>query len=387
MIAKSSNPLSPDVTIRFNNIEIDYGTIVSFSMQLNENEHDMCTIQMRGLHPKAITDYINAPVRVSISNGELRKQVFCGYVLYVEPVSETRAGLVNGSPFQTANIVCFGSSLPMRGDRTHVWDNAPIGIIAQYMANTYGFSLDAPADTYAFPRQVQKQESDWRFLTRVATEYGYRVTVHGTHMHVWDQNKALGRKASFNKLTTMRKMVDAAPGMILRFEGSFGYVTPDGVATAYDTTVLGEDGKTLSVTSADLPEMSIVGMPSGSKYASDVARPLHTVEEGKRFIEQQNKKSFPFNAWVDVTAGAGIVPGGVVEIDEYNSNFDGLWYVRSVTHEVGGSTYITKLHISRDFTLSKEFQLPMIETLNTPPESTLVNGVWKAIAPRVKLYV
>jgi hypothetical protein len=387
MIAKSSNPLSPDVTIRFNNMEVDYGSVVSFSLSLEENKHDTCTITMRGIHPKAITDFIDTPVRVMVSSGELRKQEFCGYVLYVEPVSETREGLVNGSPFQTARIVCFGATVVMKGADTKVWENTSIGVLSQYMANTYGFSLDTPYDTFAFPRQVQKAESDWAFLTRVASAYGYRVTVHGTHMHVWDQTKSLGRKASFNVLTTMRKQMDAAPGMILRFEGSFGYLTPDGDATTYRTTTLDPSGKSLTVTSKDIPNISISGYPSDAEYSDTAFRPSQSTEEARRFIDEKNKGGFPFNAWVDVTAGAGIVPGGVVYIDEYNSNFDGIWYVKSVTHEVGGSMYITKLEIGRDFTLGTEYQVPLVEPFATPPAPRFLNNVWTSSLPRVNKYV
>jgi len=387
MIVKTSNPLSPDVAIRFDGVEVDYTSVASFTLNLDEGQHDTCVIEMRGMHPKAITDYINAPVRVTLSSGEYRKQEFCGYVMYVEPTSVTRDGLVNGSPFQNAKIVCFGTSVTMRGGKTRVWEDTSISVLAQHMANTYRFSLDSPKDAYTFPRLVQKEESDWQFLTRAAAEYGYRVTVHGTHMHIWDQTKALGRKASYNVLTTMRKQLDAVPGMILRFEGSFGYVTPDGYATSYKTTIMDKDGVTVNVSSRDLPEHTISGYPANSKYESSVHEPLHTVEEGRRLLEKYNKKSFPFNAIVEVTAGAGIVPGGVVSIDEYNSNFDGLWYVRSVSHEVGGSSYISRLKIARDFTLNKEYRILPVEPLKQPPAPVFINGSWMSESPRVYRYV
>ena len=99
MIAKSTNPLSPDVNILLNEVEVDYTSIMGFTMLLDEGKHDMCTIRMSGIQPKHITDYINAAVRVSISNGNGRRQEFCGYVAFVEPTSTTRSGLVNRSPF------------------------------------------------------------------------------------------------------------------------------------------------------------------------------------------------------------------------------------------------------------------------------------------------
>jgi phage protein D len=387
MIAQSAHPLSPKVSILFNGVEVNYTSIVSLTLELDENKHDVCSITMAGINPRAITDYIDAAVYVSISSGEYRTQEFCGYVMYVEPTSDTSSGLVNDSPFQTTNIVCFGASLVMRGAKTKLWNNTSISVLAQSLADAYSFSLATPSDTFAYPRLVQQSESDWEFLTRVATTYGYRVTVHGTNMHIWDQNKALGRLPSYTVLTTMRKQLDAQPGMILRFEGSFGYVTPDGASTSYKTVALDSTGKMTTVKSEDLPRASISGKLSASKYTSNIYAPSQTVEEAKHFIEVQNKSGFPFNAEVDITAGAGIVPGGIVKIDEYNSNFDGIWYVRSVAHNVGGTHYSTHLSISRDFVLTKDFQIPSVQKMVTPPPPKFVSGTWMSSSPKVTKYV
>jgi hypothetical protein len=143
----------------------------------------------------------------------------------------------------------------------------------------------------------------------------------------------------------------------------------------------------LTVTSKDIPNISISGYPSDAEYSDTAFRPSQSTEEARRFIDEKNKGGFPFNAWVDVTAGAGIVPGGVVYIDEYNSNFDGIWYVKSVTHEVGGSMYITKLEIGRDFTLGTEYQVPLVEPFATPPAPRFLNNVWTSSLPRVNKYV
>jgi hypothetical protein len=175
--------------------------------------------------------------------------------------------------------------------------------------------------------------------------------------------------------------------MILRFEGSFGYVTPDGYATSYNTAFLERNGTIRSITSADIPDTSISGLPNASKYSSTIHSTSQNVEEAKRLIDETNKSGFPFNARVDITAGAGIVPGGIVNIDEYNANFDGMWYVRSVEHSVGGTEYLTHLNIARDFTVTKEFKLPAVEKMATPPAAVFSNGTWTAAIQKVNRYV
>lgn len=387
MIAKSNNPLSPDVSVIIGGVEVDYSAVVSFTMFLDENMHDMCAIEMRGIHPKAITDYIDAPVRVSISSGNGRSQEFCGYVTYVEPVSVTRDGLVNSSPFQHASIVCLGASMLMKGDKSKVWENTSLSLIAQQLASDYGFSLDVQVSTYSYPRIVQKAESDWEFLVRVARLYGARVTVHGTHMRIWDKFKALGRRPSFERLTTMRNRLDAAPGTIISFEGSFGFVTPDGYSTDFQVAALDASGAITSITSDMAKVASWTGKKHLSKFTNFVPGTSQNVTEAIHAVEVEDKETFAFNATVQVSAGAGIVPGGVVQVDEYNSNFDGLWYVKAVNHNMGSSLYMTELTIARDFDVNNDFTIPKVELHEMPPSPTFRNNKWTSTNKRVKKYV
>jgi len=387
MIAKSNNPLSPDIVITLNDVEVDYTSIVGFTMSLDENMHDMCSITMRGIHPKAVTDYIDAPVRVSISSGTGRSQEFCGYVSYVETTSTTRDGLVNNSPFQVANIVCLGASMLMKGDKSRVWEDTSLSLIAQRLALDYGFSLDVQISSYTYPRIVQKAESDWEFLVRVARLYGARVVVHGTHMRIWDKFKALGRRPSFERLTTIRNQMDAVPGSILSFDGSFGFVSPDGYSANFQVAALDKSGAITSISSDAAGLSSWTGKPHLSKFTNFVPGTSQNVQEAIKAVEAEDKETFAFNAIVEVTAGAGIVPGGVVAVDEYNSNFDGLWYVNSVVHKMGSSLYTTELTIGRDFNTTNSYKIPPVELHKEPPSPVFKTGEWKASSKRVTKYV
>lgn len=387
MIIKTNSGLSPEVSILINGVEVDYAAINKVTLSLDENKHDICTLTFVGLPPKSITDYIDAPVRVFLSSGQTRTQEFCGYVTYVEPVSNTRSGTANNSPFQLTNVVCLGASVSMKGSKNKVWESTSIPIIAQEMAYRYGFSLDVYLDTFEFPRLVQSSESDWAFITRIATEYGMRVTVHGTHMHIWDPFKAIGRLASFNRLYTSRKTLDNIPGAIISFTGTFGYVTPQGVSTNYKTASLDRFGTIVSVDSAALPDQSWSRHGHSSKFLNEINTTAQTVEEASKYMGQYNRKYFAFNANVRVTGGAGIVPGGVVEVDEYNSNFDGLWYVQSVQHVIGGSQYLTELGLAKDFNTTKSYEVPAVARFSKPPSSVLLGGSWKASSTKVNTYV
>lgn len=387
MIAKSNSPLSPDVMITINGVEVDYTSIYSFTLSLDENMHDMCTIRMRGIPPRAITDYIDAAVRVSLSSGPGRTQEFCGYVAYIEPTSETRQGLINGSPFQDADIVCLGASMVMKGHKSRVWENTSLSLIAQKMAKDYDFSLDVQVDPYAYPRIVQKAESDWEFLVRVARLCGARVSLHGTHLWIWDPYKALGRQRSYERLTTVRNRMDAVPGVILSFDGSFGLMSPDGQSTKFTLAALDKSGTIVSVSSNTVDSGSWTGAGHRSKFENFVPGTPQNTREAIKALEVADKETFAFNATVEVTAGAGIVPGGVVEVSEYNADFDGLWYVSSVKHHMGASQYITELGIGRDFTTTNEFSIPKVTTHTQQPDPTFKNNRWMSTNKRVKKYV
>jgi len=387
MIISSGNPLSPKTYIALHAVEVDYHSIQQVTIDLCINKHDMVVLKLAGIPANYITDYIDAPVRVTLSSGPGRYQDFCGRVLYVEPESDSRAPIVNKSPFQTVRLVCFGASMSMMGAKSKLWENVSIKSIAEQLCDTYRFSLDVIDDNFVLPRLMQKGESDWAFLVRICEKYGYSVTVHGTHMHIWDPFKAIGRRPSYEELTSVSSNVAAAPGNILSFKGTFGYVTPQGYSTNYEISSLDSDGLSHSVSSTSFGAESWSGIDHPSKFNNIVVEAAQTVEEAAKIIGAKERRTFPFNASVEISAGSGIVPGGVVKVTGYNSHFDGLWYVRDVKHTIGGSSYFTKLEISRDFNTSESFVIPPTQLAQAAPEPSFVAGEWRASSERVNAYV
>ena len=64
MIFKSAFPNSPDVSVVFSGVSVDYTSIQTVSIDIAENQHDMAIIEFVGLLPKAITDYVGTPVYI-----------------------------------------------------------------------------------------------------------------------------------------------------------------------------------------------------------------------------------------------------------------------------------------------------------------------------------
>lgn len=385
MIVQSLNPLSPKVSFSLNNVEVNYQSITQVSLDLEENKHDVLTFIVSGIPHKAITDYEGAAVKFNISSGQGRSQAFNGYVLYVEPEHNIDAAMVNGSMFYTAKVVCFGASVAMKTVRQRIFENTTIYKIGQEIAKQYRFSIDVLKDEFVIPRAVQSSESDWEFLKKVCDTYGYSFTVHGTHMHIWDAFRSVDRRPSYEVLTPVSALSKSIPGSILKLTGTFGNLTVDGNSYRYQMSSFDNSG-----TIIDNTETGTVKTWSGDleepKYSSILSESATSVGEARKMIEARRRRLFPYNVRVEVIAGAGIVPGGVVEIAGYKSNLDGLWYVKSVRHNIGGTTYTTDLEISKDKNVSTLLNTPPREIAELPPEAIFVDNSWRASKERVTLY-
>lgn len=385
MIIQSLNPLSPKVSFSLNNVEVDYASIGQISIELEENKHDVLTFIVSGIPHKAITDYEDAAVRFNISSGQGRSQSFNGYVLYVEPEHNIEAAVVNGSLFYTAKIICFGASVAMKTVRQRVFENTNIYRIGQEIAKQYHFSIDCIKDTFVIPRAVQSSESDWEFLKKVCDTYGYSFTVHGTHLHIWDAFRSVDRRPSYEILTPVSAISQGVPGSILKLTGTFGTLTVDGNSYRYQMSSFDNAGTVVNNVENG-PITSWSGIQETPKYSSIIAGSATSVNEARKIIDARRRRVFPYNVRVEVLAGAGIVPGGIVEIAGYKSNIDGLWYVRSVRHNIGGTTYTTDLEISKDKNVSSLFSSPPKELAELPPDAEYVNNSWRASKERVVLY-
>jgi hypothetical protein len=388
MIFKSINPMSPSVTIEFDGVSVDYKTIHSINLSFEENKHDIAIVTFNGMPPKAITDYVNAGVQITASLGPGRDAVFCGYVMYVEPESTTYASVINNSVFQKAKVVCFGASVSMKSTVTRVWEHASTVSIAKALAEKYSFSLEVYKDDFVIPKLIQTKQSDWDFLTSFCKKYGYSVSVNGTNMHLWDMHKSIGRKQSFEVLSTPSSLNDLQPGSIIKFSGTFGYLTPDGKAYNYSVESIDNSGnvhKTTGKTTDSSLMWSGIGRPT--KFNSSLVTSSNSVYESERIIEATFKNSLPFNATVETAAALGTAPGGIVLLEGYKSNFEGFWYVRGIEHEIVGSNCMSRLRISKDFNTTNEAVSPPAELPLTPPSPKFVAGSWRASVEKVDMYV
>jgi len=377
MIVKAPYGLSPTFELSIDNAAVDYHSLNRFEIDLSENQHDMLSLELGGIPTRAITDYQNKGVLLTLNTGANYSCSFSGYVTDVHPVSRTYQGLVNNSPFQTATIVCLGASYAMRGKKNRVWDSYTLAAVAEDLCSTYGFSLDVPKDPLVYSPIAQVQESDWQFLVRYAKMLGYVVTAHGTHIHIFNPYCASDRAVSFNRLTTIRATqgdIAPAPGQVSEFRGTF---TDDNFDNDTVITVR-QNGTEFDVSSQGKHENALV-------VHNRLNHMVDNYDAAVRMIETSRKQSYDYHAHAKVSGLAGCYPGGVVDLDNYNADFDGLWYVKGVKHTVSSGAFVTDLELCRNKD-SELVDFNNVQKFAVPPAPRFVNGRWEATKKVINEY-
>lgn len=336
MIYKSTHGNSPDVEITIGGVVIDYFSVSYMRFLLEENTHDMLELVISGLPPKLVDTYWGSPVNVKVSTGSRFYYEFAGYVDQVRPHSNVGAGVVNNSPFQLSSVICLGASYHMRGSKSRDWSGHRLEDIASEMALSYGFSLDCKSGGYTYDTMIQASESDWKFLTRIASLHGLSVNVHGTRMRVYDQYAARSRFPSFHVLYSLAETkgdVTPGPGQIFDFKANLTKKLP------YQSSVLTPTGDVLDLTGESTHGFSIQSR-TGSHDLN--------VSQGLARIASKSRSVYDHEADVRVNGVAGCVPGGVVKIQGFETAIDGFWYVKSVEHRVEQNRFFSDLRIARD---------------------------------------
>lgn len=379
MITTGSSSLELKFDVHIGGCFIDYTSIQRVNIELQENMHNLAILDVAGISPQELTNYVDAPIQISIAVGSLRKYEFVGYISHLEPESVNNHGLVNNSPFQTTKMYCFGASYVMKSRRTTVWNNKTLPQIAKEMASKYSLNISVPNDPYIFPRLTQSGKSDWALLTEAAQYLGYSVLIRGVTIDIWDPFMALSNH-QFTPLYAMSEnnsnSLNAKPGQVLKFKGTIGAVTPISARTT-DTIYALVDNQIASVTKTD---STGYGSAVESIFSDEVSKNADSVDMANAILKGRSKKKLPYTAEVTVVGDPTIQPGMVVNLEKYNSGLDGLWIVQAVRHEVFRGSALTYLTMAKDS--NKSDTLTASTTVRTFPEfpaPLLRNSRWTTI--------
>lgn len=383
MITPPTHGVAPKFEITINGVEFNYMSLHSIHISLEENMHDLAKIRVAGIPPRAITEYLNTAVDIKVWLNANFYQRFVGTVIEVDPISMTREGLVNRSPFQDATLTCLGASYDMRGPRERMWNNSVLDDVVREFSRRYRFSADVLKTKPVYSQLMQSNESDWQFLVRYSQMMGLSVNCHGTHIHVYDPYKAVGRNTSLHKLTTLRGDgfdLTQYPGQIFEFHGSFLDRRKSGSINKPVISVAQPDGKRYDVSWRE------INREADRAEDRDVRAHWYaeSYDEAAAVLGAAQKKGYDYEATATVMFLPGAVPGGVIDVREYKSEFDGLWYVHSVEHTMITGNFSTVLKLRRNRN-SQLIQTP-VEEFREPPLSEWSQDRWQARRASVNVY-
>ena len=389
MIYSSASGLSPKTTVVIDQVPVDYFQIQRIEVEFSENMHDLMILEFAGLSPELMHLYIETPILVTTYVDGSEPFEFYGYIVFMDPMSESISGLVNNSPFQVTRAYCLGASYKMRYKKFKVWESRTLASIVKDIAMEHSLSAAVPSDPYVFPRMVQSEESDWAFLVRAANSIGYNVNVSNTHIHVWDPYEAMSRNVSFSRLETIKGSggdLSAKPGQVIAFEARIGDVTPEGSRSSDTLFGLDESNQIVSASNRDMLKSANLGTPVPTLFSNVMSGNANSFSMAKKKTEAALRKKFPITASAMLSASTSIKPGGIVYLDKYESQFDGFWYVNKVRHNISQAALVTHVDLAKDSLGEVKTPPQPNSEYVKPPAPAIINGKWVASFNSVNVY-
>ena len=390
MITTGISPLGINWNVIVNNSPVDARHINRVTIDYAENTHDIATVDFVGTPSVIIADYLDKPVAISMVVGGGINQSFFGYIKNIDAASVTSIGLIDSSPFQVMRAICFGASYFLKETNNRIWNNVTLFDIVQQIANPYRMSYSVPNDSFKFARIVQNKNTNWEFLVKVCNQLGYRVSCHGTHIHVWDPLKALAHQPSYTIIRGLlgkNKNYTPSPGDIIKFEPVIGTHTISGANTTNSVGYVTPEGTVGTVSNYDLPlsETYINDNPIQTNQTLSIN--AQSFEMAQRIVTAEKlNQSFSYHAHVEIMSDPSIVPGGIVKVEGYGNNFDGYWYVNKVVHELVSESMLSNISISKNTPDDNFDKFPKVKKYKFAPEPILLNNRWVAQTEYADVY-
>jgi phage protein D len=302
-------------------------------------------------------------------------------VAEVRPVYQTGVdsySLVNPevkSPISTMMVRCYGASIRMRQPSSRSWQNRTVPSVVREVVSSYRFSSEIEDHPYVWPVIAQPGINDWEMLRNLAAMIGYRVQATATHLRFYDPAGVVQRPHIVPRLTTRKMGVMTSP-TIKEFRPTFGGVTGGGysgviVADGFDTLT----GKGFTLTSVAEKPLLGIDRPSVSA-ARQIESNAGTVGQARVELDAARRESlWPITATIISSGSTDIVPGNLVNVQGFNTEYDGLWYTKSVEHLMENGKFESTIEVGKDATGALDVQLPNL-IVQRPPVPMMISNEW-----------
>jgi hypothetical protein len=280
-----------------------------------------------------LNEYVTAgsPLRIRWGSGT-RFDEFVGYVHSFRPEQD---GMT-----KSTEIIAISAAYPMFNESGRTYTEVGIHSVAQQIGDDYRFQVETDPHPYIHDQILQKGDSDWTLLTRLAQQWGYIVLVDGVTLVFRPLSDVLNEnyRFSFSARTSVEGTIDPAAN-ILSFRESYSATSSSPI------TATGFYG----VDPIDVDPVAQQEDSSGNPIFSeiDVERSVTSNLEGELKTDSVRASgAFPFEAKATFRAAYRKKP-----FDCYRIHHDGkskTWVVRSVKHVVTGNDYISEMILGSD---------------------------------------
>jgi hypothetical protein len=237
----------------------------------------------------------------------------------------------------TTRYICIGTSLPMNTQRTRSWKNVSPTSIVRQVGRENGLRTVISPSARRLTYWAQSGQSDFKLVSDLATETGFRFWVEGTTLYFLDPRiLLLGQKAQDipvftksqrpGKYDTLQDMTILAGTMIPRANGTTG-----------TSAISGLDAKTGRVIQA-----SSSAKTGASSFLNTIttSRAVDNYADAQALMEARTLAS---QGWITIQATvygtSKVTPGTLIGISgsSISSDRQGRWMVTSTKHIINRS--------------------------------------------------
>jgi hypothetical protein len=278
-----------------------------------------------------IVKYISAGSPLLVRWGStLRFDEFVGYVHSFRPVTD---GIT-----KRTEILCISAAYPMFNESGRTYTNVGIHNVAQEIGDTYRFQVETDPHPYVHDQILQRSDSDWSLLARLADQWGYVLLMDGVTLVFRPLKDILEEnyRYSFTAKTSIAGTLDPLANVI-SFEESYSATGKEPLTA---TVMHGVDPLSVEMIS----QTDIVPVESVFKEI-DSSQSVTSNLEGELRVSGTDRQ-FPYEARATMRAAYRRKPFDVYRI--FNDNKYRTWVVRSVRHVVTGGDYLSEMVLGSD---------------------------------------
>jgi hypothetical protein len=327
----------------------------------------------------------NAPIQIIWGQAPSNVQTWYGYVNHHTIDSNSDSG----SKVMQITYTCIGMSKPMNTDQTRTWGEVTGTYMAKKIAAEYGLRAVLSSTDWVHDYEVQSNESDFKFLNRMADKVGYRFWVSNGTLYFMDPIAII---EGVSGTQSAPKFYMDKSFLYLDTIVDFHMDEGDNIPGAAQTVrqMYGVDKATGNVFQVTAQNATVTGTLS----QIDSEWPVNTVNEAQNLVNAwQSRSQFWMAATAELYGTSSLYPGKLVYLtgNQLNESAQGYWIVASADHVMRSSgtpdptkdRYTTRVQLVKN----ESATLPKIRGLNKiAPEfvtCNLLNGIWRATTQTV----